>query len=72
MFESNEDANAFMSGSGFAANPIGVEYDPEEWLAQKKAGIALAGFLVRRLHEPVSPIRGRWTSSTTTSTSGEH
>jgi hypothetical protein len=28
MFESNEDANAFMSGSGFAANPIGVEYDP--------------------------------------------
>lgn len=57
-FESNDEANAFMSGPGFAANPIGVEYDPEEWLAQKKAGVPLFGLLARRVHEPISPIRG--------------
>jgi hypothetical protein len=47
-----------MSGPGFAANPIGVEYDPEEWLAQKKTGVALSDFLVRRVHQPISPIQG--------------
>jgi catechol-2,3-dioxygenase len=57
-FESKDEANAFMSGPGFAANPIGVEYDPEEWLAQKKAGKPLSTFLVRQVHEPMSPIRG--------------
>jgi catechol-2,3-dioxygenase len=58
VFESNDEANAFMSGPHFAANPIGVEYDPEDWLAQKKGGAELSGFLVRQVHEPASPIRG--------------
>jgi len=58
VFESNDEANAFMSGPHFAANPIGVEYDPEDWLAQKKAGAELSGFLVRQVHEPMSPLRG--------------
>ena len=57
-FDSNDEANAFMSGPGFAANPIGVEYDPEVWLAQKKAGASLSDHLRRKVHEPVSPIRG--------------
>jgi catechol-2,3-dioxygenase len=57
-YGSNEEANNFMAGPGFGANPIGVEYDPELLLAQKKAGESLAGFLLRRIHEPVSPIRG--------------
>jgi len=57
-FDSSEEANDFMSGPGFAANPIGVEYDPEDWLAQKKDGVPLSSFLVRKKHEPVSPIRG--------------
>ncbi len=58
VFESNDEANDFMRGPHFAANPIGVEYDPEDWLAQKKAGADLSGFLVRQVHEPVSPLRG--------------
>jgi catechol-2,3-dioxygenase len=57
-FSSNEDANAFMSGPGFAANPIGVEFDPELWLAQKSEGVSLASHVGRTIHEPVSPIRG--------------
>jgi catechol 2,3-dioxygenase-like lactoylglutathione lyase family enzyme len=57
-FASNDEANAFMQGPGFAANPIGVEYDPDEWLAHKDAGAPMSDFLMRRVHEPVSPIRG--------------
>jgi catechol-2,3-dioxygenase len=57
-FASNEDANAFMEGPHFAANPIGVEYDPEEWLAKLRAGTPVSEFLQRPSDEPVSPIRG--------------
>jgi catechol-2,3-dioxygenase len=57
-YGSNEEANAFMAGPGFAANPIGVEYDPEEWLARLRAGEPPANLLIRRSHEPVSPLRG--------------
>jgi catechol-2,3-dioxygenase len=57
-FQSNDEANAFMSGPGFAANPIGVEYEPEAWLAQRKAGASMSQHLRRNVHEPVSPIRG--------------
>ena len=57
-FESTDEANDFMSSPAFASNPIGVEYDPEELLAQKKSGVLLSQFLVRQEHEPISPIRG--------------
>ena len=57
-FDSNEEANAFMCGPINAANPIGVEYDPEEWLARMNAGAPISDFLVRRVHAPMSPIRG--------------
>ncbi len=57
-FESTDEANDFMSSPAFASNPIGVEYDPEELLAQMKSGVPLSQFLVRQEHEPISPIRG--------------
>jgi len=57
-YGSSEEANAFMTGPHFAANPIGVEYDPDEWLAKLRAGAPASGFLLRRTDEPVSPIRG--------------
>jgi hypothetical protein len=47
-----------MGGPHFAANPIGVEYDPEDWLARLRAGTPASDFLLRRTHEPISPIRG--------------
>lgn len=55
---SNEAANAFMQGPRFAVNPIGVEYDPEEWLARWRGGEAEAAFLERAGDLPVSPVRG--------------
>jgi hypothetical protein len=47
-----------MRGTINAANPVGVEYDPEEWLEQMRAGKPMSDFLVREVHEPISPIRG--------------
>jgi catechol-2,3-dioxygenase len=57
-YPSNDEANAFMYGPGFDTNPIGVEYDPEDWIARMKAGTPTAEFLMRQLHLPVSPVRG--------------
>ena len=57
-FDSNDAANAFFEGPDFAVNPIGVEYDPEAWLAQARAGKPLADHLPRTAHLPVSPVRG--------------
>lgn len=54
---SSEDASAFMAAL-FAANPIGVEFDPEDWLARLRAGTPEKALLERKVHEPVSPIRG--------------
>ncbi len=61
-FASDEESNAYISGPDFSVNPVGVEFDPEDWLAQVDAGASLADFLVRRVHEPVSPIRGALSS----------
>jgi hypothetical protein len=57
-FGSNQEANAFMAGPHFSANPIGVEFDPDDWLARLRAGAAPAAFLRHQNDEPVSPIRG--------------
>jgi catechol-2,3-dioxygenase len=57
-FDSSEEANAFMCGPINAGNPIGVEFDPDDWLARIHAGAPASDFLVRRIHEPMSPIRG--------------
>jgi len=59
VFDTSEESVAFMRGPLMADNPVGVEYDPEDWLAQKRAGKPLSEFLIRKVHEPVSPIRGR-------------
>jgi catechol-2,3-dioxygenase len=55
-FGDNDDANAFMYRV-FAINPIGVEYDPEAWLADLRSGTAVVDLLVRKTDLPVSPIR---------------
>ncbi len=41
----------------FGVNPIGVEYDPEAWLADIRSGTPIADLLVRQVDLPVSPIR---------------
>jgi catechol-2,3-dioxygenase len=56
-YSTPEEANAFMSGPGYAENPIGVEFDPADWLTRLRAGTAEAGFLIREVHQPVAQIR---------------
>jgi catechol-2,3-dioxygenase len=55
---SAEEANAFMHGPRMATNPIGVEYDPDDWLARLRAGAPASAFLTRTADLPVSPVRG--------------
>jgi len=57
-FDSEELCNAYICGPDFETNPVGVEFDPEAWLAAVQDGAALEDFRVRSIHEPVSPIRG--------------
>jgi hypothetical protein len=57
-FGSGDDANRYMNGPHFEANPIGVEYDPDEVLARLRAGVPGSTFLQRQSDLPVSPIRG--------------
>jgi len=57
-FDTGKEAQEFMRGPVNAENPVGVEYDPEDWLAQAKTGKPLSDFLVREANQPISPIRG--------------
>src|SRR6056297_2651790 len=57
-FDSTNECNAYLSGPPFEVNPVGVEFDPEEWLAAVENGASLDDFRERKIHEPVSPIRG--------------
>jgi catechol-2,3-dioxygenase len=49
-----EEANAYMRSDAFAANPVGVEIDPESLLAQYRNGIPLETLLVI----PDGPVSG--------------
>jgi catechol-2,3-dioxygenase len=57
-FASSDEANRYMHGPHFKANPIGVEYDPDEMLARLRSGTPGSAFLQRKDDLPVSPIRG--------------
>lgn len=57
-FDSDEECNGYITGPTMAANPVGVEFDPEQWLEAVRDGASLDDFRVRTVHEPVSPIRG--------------
>jgi catechol-2,3-dioxygenase len=51
-------ANALMHSPRWDVNPIGVEYDPDDWLARLRAGAQASDLLERKEDLPVSPIRG--------------
>ncbi|MBL8229420.1 MAG: VOC family protein [Bryobacterales bacterium] len=55
--ESHEDASAFMA-TMFSHNPLGVEFDPSDWLARLREGTPERELLDRKSHTPVSPLRG--------------
>ncbi len=53
-----DGCNDFIRGEQMSLNPVGVEYDPDEWLTRLRGGAPESELLVREVHEPVSPIRG--------------
>jgi len=57
-FDSADECNAYIRGSAFETNPVGVEFDPREWIAAVHEGASLDDFRTRKVHEPVSPIKG--------------
>lgn len=50
-----EEANAFMASEAFGANPIGIDYDPEQLLARYESGVSV-DVLVQRPEGPMSII----------------
>ena len=58
VFPTAEELQAYISGPSFGANPIGVEFDPAEWLARLRAGTPASELIARESDEPVSPLRG--------------
>jgi catechol-2,3-dioxygenase len=57
-FESSDETVGFMTGPSFASNPVGVEYDPEDWLNKRREGVPVSQFLDVQTNGPASPIRG--------------
>ena len=47
-FADNDDANTFMRRA-FSTNPIGVEYEPEEWLVEIRSGTPVEDLLDARV-----------------------
>lgn len=57
LFDSFEEASEFMK-IGFEANPVGVEYEPDDMLESYRAGVPQTELLKFYANGEVSPIRG--------------
>jgi catechol-2,3-dioxygenase len=53
-FGSVEEANAFLAGPKFQVNPVGVAFDPDDMVAQLRAGTPAQAFFHRQNDLPVS------------------
>ena len=57
-FADQKAGSAYMRGPETAANPVGVEYDPDAWLARLRAGEPASALLAPMTDGAPSPIRG--------------
>jgi catechol 2,3-dioxygenase-like lactoylglutathione lyase family enzyme len=57
-FPTKDECTAYIRGPGMQANPVGVEFDPDEWLAKLRGGTLENDLLKIDLAGAVSPIRG--------------
>ncbi|MFZ5607978.1 MAG: VOC family protein [Pseudomonadota bacterium] len=55
---SKADCTAYFQSGALERNPVGVEYDPEDWLARLRSGTPEAKLLAIDSDGEVSPIRG--------------
>lgn len=58
-FPTKAECSAYWSGPEIGQNPVGVEFDPDDWLARLREGVAPAELLAIDTNGPVSPIRGK-------------
>jgi catechol-2,3-dioxygenase len=63
-FATKQEAVDYFGSPLMEKNPVGVEFDPDEWLARLCAGTPAETLLQRQVHEPVSPIRGSFENAT--------
>ena len=54
-FATAEEATAYMSGSEFAANPVGVAFDPDKMIAARGAGTSVGELTTRKWALETSP-----------------
>ena len=54
-FATADEANAYMQGDAFAANPIGVNFDPDELVEQFRKGVPERQLLARPEGPPAIP-----------------
>ncbi|MEE4350114.1 MAG: VOC family protein [Pacificimonas sp.] len=57
-FASKAECSAYWSGPEIGQNPVGVEFDPDDWLERLRVGEAEADLLKIDVNEDASPIRG--------------
>jgi catechol-2,3-dioxygenase len=57
-FATKAEASAYFHGDQIGENPVGVEYDPDDWLARLRGGTAETILLSFDSHGAMSPIRG--------------
>lgn len=60
-FDNKSEASAYFHGDQIGENPVGIEYDPGEWLASLRAGVPQSKLMQMDLSKEVSPIRGAMT-----------
>ncbi|NJO55747.1 MAG: biphenyl 2,3-dioxygenase [Rhodospirillales bacterium] len=63
-FASKDECRDYFAGAAMGQNPVGIEYDPADWLARLRAGESEAALLAIDRAAPVSPIRGQLQSLT--------
>lgn len=57
-FGTKEECSDYWSGSAIGDNPVGVEFDPDDWLQRLRAGESERELLKIDTQGEVSPIRG--------------
>lgn len=56
------DGSAYFQSQQIAENPVGVEYDPDDWLTKLRDGVAETEMLSFDSKGAISPIRGAMTA----------
>lgn len=62
-FATKAEGSAYFHGGQLETNPVGVEYNPDDWLTRLRGGVAETELLSFDSQGAVSPIRGAMTAA---------